>query len=130
MISDRPTQPPLGRFERIAHAPHSLAFGLVGEQLDLALRVVLPFALHGHDQRQVVAEPIVVMPSKPKRISLAEQFGREGDLLLDLALGVDVEQRMRDQLVGVAFGGQPEAAFAVERDAFEVELLGRRRRRG
>ena len=32
---------------------------------------------------------------------------------------------MRDQPVAAAFRGQPEAALAVRRDAFEVQLLRR-----
>src|SRR5690606_22251715 len=44
---------------------------------------------------------------------------------LDLTLGVDVVEAVADELGAVAFRGKPEAALAVERNALDIELLGR-----
>ena len=49
----------------------------------------------------------------------------QGNLCLDLPLVIHVVDRMRDQTVAAPFGRQPEAARAIQRDAFEIQLLRR-----
>jgi glucoamylase len=56
---------------------------------------------------------------------VGEQVHREADFLLDLALVVDAQDGVRDELCRIAFIGQPEAAFTIGDDAFDVELLCR-----
>jgi hypothetical protein len=69
--------------------------------------------------------PIRVTPSEPKRFSTASSSAGKATCVLDLAVGVHMVERVRDQPVGAAFRGEPEAALAVGGDAFKVEQLGR-----
>src|SRR5690606_279534 len=55
----------------------------------------------------------------------AEERRGKGNLLLDFALGIDMEQGVRRELGRVAFRGEPEPAFAVAGDTFKIELLCR-----
>ena len=91
MISERPIQPASGGFERIAHRRPLLGRRLVGEQLHLALRVVLPLALDRDHQHQVVAFADRGDAFEAEAGLAGQKLRREGDLLLDRALGVDVQ---------------------------------------
>ena len=44
--------------------------------------------------------------------------------LIDLALVVHMEDAVWNHLIATAFGGKPETAFSVRRNAFEIEHLG------
>jgi hypothetical protein len=64
-------------------------------------------------------------PFQPGPGLACKQFDRQGNLRLDLALRIDVVDAVADELGTVTLGSEPEAALPVERDAFDVQLLGR-----
>ena len=96
-------------------------FGIVSYQFDLIFRVILPLTLNNHPKGVAdFGDPFETEAGLDRG-----QFCRQRDFFLDRALGIHVIQRMRNQPVTAAFGGDPIAALAVKRDAFHVELLGR-----
>lgn len=111
-------------FKRIAHGAPFFARRLVGDELDEALLVILPFALHSHPENLIVPFAHDCDAFEAVADLVGAQFLRQRDLLLDLALLVHVQQRVAVELVGIAFRSEPEAAFAIIGDAFDVELLG------
>ena len=105
----------------VPHGAPFLGLEVVGHQLHGVLRIVLPLPLDGHPEG--VAD--LRDPFEAEADLVVQQLRGQADLVLDLALGVHVVDRVRDDSVGAALGSHPEAALAVQRDAFHVELLRR-----
>ena len=110
-----------GALQRVADGAPFLGCRLVGEELDGALGIVLPFALDGDPERVAVEGHALGAEAGG---TLDERLG-EGHFLDDRALGVHAQKLVRHVLLEIALAGEPEAAFAVGGDAFEVERLGR-----
>lgn len=108
MISDRPSGP-RPRHPADSNGAPFLGIEVIGDQLDLSLGIIAPFALHSHPQP-------IVLPDNPLESIAAfvgQKFGRQGNFLLDLALGINLVDRMKDQPVAAPFRGQPEPALSI-----------------
>ena len=91
----------------------------------------MPFASSFHSRctaSQTISsapEPVTVDALEAEVLrAFFERCGKR-DLLLDRALGIDLDEEvLRRPFSRIALRGEPEAAVACERDAFEIELLG------
>jgi hypothetical protein len=85
----------------------------------MACRIVAPFPLHREVQH--VSDPRD--PLEAKAHLHRKQLVRQRDVVLDRPVAAHMVDRVRDQPVRPPFGGDPEPAVAIQRDALHVHQL-------